>query len=90
MVPESFSTTQASTAGDIKKAQRHQKMSGKIRRSNSYSNTLKPFSVTPGSRSSFGGHASTPTMHDASGDSLFCYENGPDVSAIGPAPVLSK
>jgi len=91
VVPESFSIAQAQkTVSDNKKPQRQQKKSGSIRRSNSYSNTLKPFSVTPSSRSSFGGHASTPTMPDASEDSLFLSEIGPDMSAIGPAPALSK
>jgi len=94
VVPESFSIAHNTTVYDSKKLQSKQKMGGSqgasIRRSNSYSNTLKPFSVTPSCRSSFGGHASTPTLPDASEDSLFLSETGPDVSAIGPAPTLSK
>jgi len=97
VVPESFSVAPNSTvSGNSRKAQHQQKTGGSrdggMRRSNSYSNTLKPMalSVTPSSRSSFGGHSSTPTMHNASQDSIFHSETGPDVSAIGPAPVLSK
>lgn len=93
VVPESFSIAQNTTVCDNKKLQSKQKTGGSrgasIRRSNSYSNTLKPFSVTPSCRSSFGGHASTPTVPDASEDSLFLSETGPDISAIGPAPALS-
>jgi len=96
VVPESFSVAQNATVGKSKKAQQQQKLGGGrgggLRRSNSYGSSLKPipFSVTPSSRSSFGGHSSTPTMPDVSEDSIFHSETGPDVSAIGPAPVLSE
>lgn len=96
MVPESFSVAQNATVGNSKKVQQQQKMGGGrgggLQRSNSYASALKPipFSMTPSSRSSFGGHSSTPSMPDAPEDSIFQSETGPDVSAIGPGPVLSE
>jgi len=93
VVPESLSNV-----SDSRKAQ-HQHAAvktgasrGGMRRSNSYTSTLKRTSniLTPASNSSFSCQSSTPVMLYASQDSLFFSEHGPDLSAIGPAPVLSK
>lgn len=88
-MPRNSSLAQNTTVSDNRKGkQKTSRGGGAIRRSVSSSSTLKPFSATPGSRPSYGGHSSTPTMPDVSGD--FPAGTGPDVSAIGPAPILSK
>jgi len=92
VVPESFNVAQSTT----RKETQQQKLGGSrtgIRRCNSYTNTRKPLSslsMTPVSRSSIGGHASTPTVPNPAEESVFYSAACPDVSAIGPAPVLSK
>jgi len=95
VVPESFSITQSTT----RKESLQQKLGGGsrgtgMRRSNSCTSTrkvpLSSLSVTPAFRASIGGHASTPTAPDAAEESVLYSEACPDVSAIGPAPVLCK
>jgi len=95
VVPD-LSIAQNTAVTVSRKTHRQQKTAGSrgcaVQRSNCYDNRLKPSSlgVTPSCRSSFGGHSSTPTMPDASEDSLFLSDIGPDLSAIGPAPQHCK